>query len=300
MAAISYRAISSFGKDAVRKFSANSSEMKHMAARDLENLLQVLFFGDIHAVSDSRLQCAIPVFDGLLPEPHNRRILDLLFVAAHWHSLAKLRMHTDLSLEILDTVTVSLGEKLRLFQEKTCSVFPTRELRREADTRQRRSRAAKGKAAVSPPQVGSSSTGHAPTETSCLPGTRRPKTLNLNTYKLHALGDYASMIRQYGTSDSYSTEVVSRVFFGFLFLSILSPIRANWNTVRRNPDTPEQVARPLPSNWPRLSGGKYGYVVFETISLVAVNLRQKMCLVTPTSITISAAPKITPSSSASS
>jgi hypothetical protein len=36
-----YSEVSPFGKDAIRKFPANSSEMKKLAARDLENLLQV-------------------------------------------------------------------------------------------------------------------------------------------------------------------------------------------------------------------------------------------------------------------
>lgn len=35
------------------------------------------------------------------------------------------------------------------------------------------------------------------------------KTLNLTTYKYHALADYPSTIRQYGTTDSYSTQLVS-------------------------------------------------------------------------------------------
>jgi hypothetical protein len=38
--------------------------------------------------------------------------------------------------------------------------------------------------------------------------SRRSKTFNLNTYKIHALGDYVATIRQYGTTDSYSTEPV--------------------------------------------------------------------------------------------
>jgi len=38
---------------------------------------------------------------------------------------------------------------------------------------------------------------------------RRPKKFNLQTYKYHSLGDYPDTIRQYGTSDSYSTEPVS-------------------------------------------------------------------------------------------
>lgn len=37
----SYRAVPTFGRDTIRKFSNNCSEMKQMAARDFENLLQV-------------------------------------------------------------------------------------------------------------------------------------------------------------------------------------------------------------------------------------------------------------------
>jgi len=40
------------------------------------------------------IQCAIPVFEGLLPELHNTHVLKLLFDLAHWHGLAKLQMHT--------------------------------------------------------------------------------------------------------------------------------------------------------------------------------------------------------------
>lgn len=32
--------------------------------------------------------------------------------------------------------------------------------------------------------------------------------MNLNTYKVHALGDYVETIRRYGTCDSYTTETV--------------------------------------------------------------------------------------------
>lgn len=38
---VRYREIPAFGRDAIRRFSANCSEMKKMAARDFENLLQV-------------------------------------------------------------------------------------------------------------------------------------------------------------------------------------------------------------------------------------------------------------------
>jgi len=61
---------------------------------------------------------------------------------------------------------------------------------------------------------------------------RRKKTLNLNTYKFHALGDYVETIKMYGTTDSYSTEPVS-------VISILNGVglildRVNWSIAHPN------------------------------------------------------------------
>lgn len=83
-------------------------------------------------------QCAITVFDGLLPEPHNQQVTELLFVLAHWHAMAKLRMHNDLTLAVMEEATTSLGKKLREFSQKTCSSFATKELSREYNSRLRR------------------------------------------------------------------------------------------------------------------------------------------------------------------
>ena len=185
-------------------------------------------------------KCAIPVFDGLLPEPHNRRVLQLLFVMAQWHSLAKLHLHTDISLAAMDRITVLLGDKLRLFQQKTCSAFSTRELNRERDACVRRqsskAQSIRPTATLQLSQNTDSTTARSPTaaaprlgpsmkssttpnhELSMMPpiessetsarhgsltsppgpsrrdGGRRQKTINLNTYKFHALGDYAATI----------------------------------------------------------------------------------------------------------
>ena len=61
-------------------------------------------------------KCAIPVFEGLLPEPHNSKVLELLFTFAHWHGLAKLWMHNEATLNLLDDETTILGTQLRDFQ----------------------------------------------------------------------------------------------------------------------------------------------------------------------------------------
>ena len=44
--------------------------------------------------------------------------------------------------------------------------------------------------------------------------SRKIKSINLATYKMHALGDYVDTIKMYGTTDSYSTEIVSSKFPG--------------------------------------------------------------------------------------
>lgn len=86
-------------------------------------------------------QCAIPAFEGLLEEPHNRHLIKLLYRTAEWHGLAKFRMHTDSSLTLLDELTTEFGELMRDFRDLTCSQFATVELPREIAARNRRAAA---------------------------------------------------------------------------------------------------------------------------------------------------------------
>ncbi len=64
--------------------------------------------------------------------------MKLLYRLSEWHSLAKLRMHTETSLELMEEVTKELGDLLRQFRRLTCSHFSTVELPREANARVRR------------------------------------------------------------------------------------------------------------------------------------------------------------------
>src|SRR6266498_1347136 len=45
--------------------------------------------------------------------------------------------------------------------------------------------------------------------------THKPKTLNIFTYKFHALGDYVWTIRLFGGTDSFSTQLVRFVCPGY-------------------------------------------------------------------------------------
>lgn len=121
---------------------------------------------------------------------------------AHWHGLAKLRMHSDLTLEIMDGVTSAVGQQFREFKASVCAAYTTHELRREVEARTRRQlkQAAKQNGVRIDKQRAPAGT--APNN------VKRMKVFNLQTYKFHALGDYVSTIRQYGTSDSYSSEPV--------------------------------------------------------------------------------------------
>jgi hypothetical protein len=64
--------------------------------------------------------------------------MKLLYRTAEWHALAKLRMHTDQSLDLLEDLTIEFGALMRHFRDVTCSQFATMELPRETAARNRR------------------------------------------------------------------------------------------------------------------------------------------------------------------
>ncbi|KAJ3882463.1 hypothetical protein F5051DRAFT_494399 [Lentinula edodes] len=176
-----FRCMSTFGVSTIRQFANNASEMKKLAARDFEDLLQ----------------CAIPAFEGLLPGEHNTRLMKLLYRLAEWHALAKLRMHTDLTLRDLSLCTVAVGTLMREFRDKTCSQFRVVELPSEQQARsQRQAQIDAQRHSVDPSQ---------PIQRKDT--SRKARTLNLFTYKFHAMADYVPAIRWFGTIDSYSTQL---------------------------------------------------------------------------------------------
>lgn len=132
-------------------------------------------------------------------------------------------MHTDQTLDIFDETTVQIGAQFRAFNNKTCPAFDTRELPRETRSRQcrqakkaaanQRSITAAGATVSTTEDAATSQTPLSHPSTSAIASTTRrgprQKKFNLHTYKHHSLGDYPKTIRQYGTTDSYSTEPVS-------------------------------------------------------------------------------------------
>ncbi|KAJ3512823.1 hypothetical protein NMY22_g15219 [Coprinellus aureogranulatus] len=199
-----FRQMPTFGRDTIRRFSKNVSDRKQFGAREYEDTLQ----------------CAMVAFEGLFPDEHDGIVQALLYTMAQWHSFAKLRMHTDPTLAILDSWTTILGNDARTFTSVTCVAFKARELKKEYEARKRaeaRKRSHKapteGPGRVNAPpsnaDASGSSTKPSPSPSQSTDG-RRDRTWNLSTPKFHGLGDVVSCIKRFGTTDSYSTQMSER------------------------------------------------------------------------------------------
>lgn len=137
----------------------------------------------------------MPCFSGLF-SCYDEEIQRLLFVFVEWHSLTKLRIHTESTLTAptltaLCDATKILGSDIHRFEKNITPSFKTFEFAKETAA-------------------------HNWAQIRCAPGTtvtplsssKRVKNFSLYTYKLHALGDYADAIERFGTTDSYSTQIV--------------------------------------------------------------------------------------------
>ena len=126
-------------------------------------------------------------------------MIEFLFIFATWHTLAKLHIHTETSLRLLDTTTTALGSALRYFSRVTCPEFDTFETTAKYAKRQRQ-------------QAATTSTAAPP------PTSRQPRKFSLKTIKLHFLGDYVSCIKTFGTTDNYNSAIVRQILTCLLMM----------------------------------------------------------------------------------
>ncbi|KII82710.1 hypothetical protein PLICRDRAFT_120409 [Plicaturopsis crispa FD-325 SS-3] len=111
-------------------------------------------------------------------------------------------MHTDSTLDLLESTTTELGREMRSFRKGTCAQFHTTELPGEQAARARRK--SRKKKSNNVPAV------HAePTTATRKPAVEKSegKQFNLITYKFHALADYVKTIRLFGSTDSYTSQI---------------------------------------------------------------------------------------------
>ncbi|GAB1527596.1 hypothetical protein RhiTH_010772 [Rhizoctonia solani] len=181
-----FRSVPTFGLT-IQMFSYDVASMGQLAARNFEDILQ----------------CCLPVFEGLLPAQCNAQVQRLVFIFAQWHGLAKLCRHTTETLGIMKKLTAKLGSELCSFAEltNTMNVSETldkyaRQKKRQAAAQALRSTQTTGlkaqSKAIAHPQM---------------PDGRRKCLFNINTYKVHAIGHYVHTITEFGTTDSYSTQI---------------------------------------------------------------------------------------------
>ncbi|KAI0330872.1 hypothetical protein GY45DRAFT_1434397 [Cubamyces sp. BRFM 1775] len=150
------RNMPTFGRDTIRRFWNNVSRQNRLAARDFEDFLIT----------------ALPAFEGLLPLRDDHTVQNMLFELVNWHALARLRMHTSVTLDIWRAATRHMYAS-------------------EAEAKARR--ALKSRSSVKPTQR-----------------SREPKVVKYNvwnTYKYHCLGDHPDYVERSGTTDNYDTRV---------------------------------------------------------------------------------------------
>lgn len=179
----------------------------------------------------------MPIFEGFLPPNHEKVVMDLLYLSATVHALSKLRMHTDATLTSLHESIIRFGDAIRRFKTYTCDSFATEETTHEYEKRMRRvarEQATQGNAMVRDPD----------------PRTRLAKTFNLNTIKLHSIGDYVRTIMRLGTTDSYSTAIVRYAITDDFYNSTC--IRARWATNELRISINVQINEIRQSRWPNL------------------------------------------------
>ena len=89
---------------------------------------------------------------------------------------------------------------MRKFDKYVCSKYDTKDLPSELAARMRRQQ----RKAIQKP-----TTTPAPTQQDLATKSPQRRKFNLETYKYHALGDYAISIRLHGPLDGYSSQLVS-------------------------------------------------------------------------------------------
>lgn len=233
----------------------NVTDMKNWAARTYEDCLQVSRDKRINRFIDGALnfmslQCCYACLKGLLPEPENSAILRFVYILCLWHGLAKCRQHTDVTLKLLEATTERLGDELRGFETYTAT-FDTYETPKEAAARERR---ATGNARKGKQNNGNDGSG------------RRRKRFSLRTVKIHLLGHYVPTIRRFGSTDSYSTQVVSHpvaVLLCCCELTLSAPSRGlareNSNTGLSRLFTDEQTSTTMLNRLRNFIEGKSGF-----------------------------------------
>ncbi len=189
-----------FGRTAIRRFVDNASEMHQIGARDFEDLVQVITDSILYfIIAYSFVQCAIPCFEGRFPESDNKHVMRLCYTMSYCHSLAKIIMYMEGSVQLLDSAHTAMATHLRHFEQVVCPRYATKEIQKVY-----------AKRVHAQSKIGTESSSSKPIAATT--GERRTRVFSLAMVKTHLLDYYPRYIRIYGTLDFVSTLRV-RVYF---------------------------------------------------------------------------------------
>ena len=104
----------------------------------------------------------------------------------------------DTTLRMMETISKALCQALRYFVGVTCPQYKTKELPCEVNAHTARQRAQAARRADANKNV---------------PKTVKGKQFNTSMYKIHCIPNYPDTIQKYGTTDSYSTQMVGYLYF---------------------------------------------------------------------------------------
>ena len=142
-----------------------------------------------HRLTFSILKCILPVIEGLIPD-HDALLRSLLFCAANWLSLAKLHVHSESTLHVLNKLTKEYGRLTRQLARDTENVKMV-ETPREAEIRRRRK---------------------VPGSTAASESGPKSKPITNSTFKHHMMTHYVLAIMFWGTVDSFTTGIVRPLY----------------------------------------------------------------------------------------
>jgi hypothetical protein len=136
----------------------------------------------------------------------------MLWDLALWHGLAKMRIHTEETIQLLEATTRELAVSVASFEHDVCPHFETRKLAKEVARCGQARLCQEQQAAASQPEPTASQPKQkviTNKDVEVASGGARMRVLGVqHTYKWHRLANAARTIRRFGTSDNYSTQSV--------------------------------------------------------------------------------------------
>lgn len=120
----------------------------------------------------------------------------MLWDLSLWHSLVKLRLHSESTVFLLDAAASELGQSVRCFSRATDHI-KTYEVPKEDAAKGKKRRKRQVKEGQAPP---------------------KQTKLNLKTYKWHNITHYSQDVDEAGPTDAYDTRCMRNLTDVFTFL----------------------------------------------------------------------------------